>query len=185
MPPVVDLFLILCRHSVFLDLCRLTGRTTLSFILPSLLFLFADIADMNFTISPSVLLLVFLCLLSTSVQALPQQGAEWGRCSNNAGVCYDTSEYSCSYAPLSGKCLNGGADILCCPLPGGVIAREAGCLDKGGTCKREEDCFFGHVEAGLCPGPNPVKCCIEDTCCDGGGRKGSGKSSKSSKYKSN
>lgn len=115
--------------------------------------------------------LLCLAIMQGSVHAQD----EWDRCKNNAGICYDTTKFSCSVAPIlgvGGLCPNGNNDVLCCPLPGGIAAGSgmfndaADCVEMGGTCKREEDCFFGVIKANLCPGPDEVKCCIEDKCCN-------------------
>lgn len=87
--------------------------------------------------------------LHTSVR----QTGSWASCSGVAGVCINTSVYSCTRSTLTGRC-PGGASIRCCPRPGGVRSSACGT----GLCMRTSDCPRSTL-TGRCPGPSGITCC--------------------------
>lgn len=100
------------------------------------------------------------------VQLVVRVGAEgtWSDCSGTAGLCIDTSVYTCSTNTLFNLC-PGGNNIRCCPAPAGI--QSGSCYsDNIGLCGRTEDCSTTTI-TNKCPGPSGVTCCPVSGCPSG------------------
>lgn len=112
----------------------------------------------------SATLLLLSSFAITAVIAAPhmlshsnrQQVGEWASCSVSAGLCIDVNQYSCSGSVVTGQC-PGGSNILCCPVPAGVVFGSCA-SGNNGLCKRTGDCPTSTI-TGLCPGPVGITCC--------------------------
>lgn len=99
---------------------------------------------------------LFLFSLSSAQPSVRQSYGEFHSCRFTAGVCINTSKYSCSRPTLSGRC-PGAANIRCCPSYAGF--RFSTCAIYSGYCKRTSDCSTTTL-TGKCPGPSGIRCCI-------------------------
>ncbi|KAF2420328.1 hypothetical protein EJ08DRAFT_26899 [Tothia fuscella] len=80
-----------------------------------------------------------------------------GKCDHNGikGTC----EKSCQGGfQTVGDCPNDPKDVKCC-MHRSCTTKKTGIV---GSCRnnRSGNCVGGHFEAGLCPGPDDVQCCL-------------------------